>query len=211
MGRIKVVSFDMEGTLVTPDFSQAVWYEGIPSLYAKSNGIGFEEARSLVDKEYREVGDQRREWYDIKYWFQRFQLGDYREALENHKHKVSCYPEVMQVLPSLSKEYTLIVLSSTAREFLVYMLAEIKGYFAKVFSSISDYGRLKSPSFYLAVCQEMGISPYEMAHVGDNWQFDFLAAMEAGIEAFHLDRTQQQKKGQSLTSLRDLEARLLGQ
>ncbi|TET40573.1 MAG: hypothetical protein E3J65_00725 [Dehalococcoidia bacterium] len=78
MGKIKVVSFDVEGTLVTPDFSRAVWYEGIPSLYAKRNGISFEEARSMVEDCYLKVGDQRREWYDIKYWFQRFQLGEAR-------------------------------------------------------------------------------------------------------------------------------------
>jgi len=32
---IKIISFDVEGTLVSPDFSQAVWYEGIPALYSQ--------------------------------------------------------------------------------------------------------------------------------------------------------------------------------
>ena len=211
MGKIKVVSFDLEGTLVTPGFSQAVWYEGIPILYAQSNEIGFEQARAMVEREYQEISDQRMEWYDIKYWFRRFQLGDYREVLENHRHKVSCYPEVMQVLSSLGKEYTLIVTSSTTREFLEYMLAGIEGYLARVFSSISDYGQLKSPAFYLMVCQEMNIPPGEIAHIGDSWQFDFLAAKEAGIEAFHLDRRWELEDRKSLTSLVGLEARLLGE
>ncbi|TET40405.1 MAG: HAD family hydrolase [Dehalococcoidia bacterium] len=210
MGKIKVVSFDVESTLLTPDFSQAVWYEGIPSLYAEKNGISFEEARAMVVKEYQEVGDQRREWYDIKYWFERFQLGDYQALLEGYKHRVSCYPEVMEVLSSLSKEYTLIVVSSSTREFLPYLLAEIEGHFARVFSSVSDYGQLKTPAFYLKVCQGMGILPCEMAHVGDSWQFDFLAPKEAGIEAFHLNRGGYAKNDKSLTSLADLEARLLG-
>ena len=208
MSNVKVVSFDLEGTLVTPDFSQAVWYEGIPSLYATRNGIGFEQARVMVEKEYRAVGDQRKEWYDIKYWFQRFGLGDYRELLEEHKHKVSCYPEVMEVLPSLGNDYTLIVVSGSARESLPYLLAGIEGYFARIFSSISDYGQLKTPEFYLKVCQEMGISPFEIAHIGDSWQFDFIAAREAGIRAFHLDRGEFAKNKDSLTSLADLEARL---
>ena len=61
MGGIKVISFDLEGTLVTPDFSQAVWHEGIPSLYASQNGIGIKEAKAIVLREYEKVGDQRKE------------------------------------------------------------------------------------------------------------------------------------------------------
>jgi len=195
---------------VTPDFSQAVWYEGIPSLYASRSGIAFEQAKAMVEKLYREMGDQRREWYDIQYWFQRFGLGDYRELLEEHKHKVSCYADVMEVLPSLGDDYTLIVVSSSTREFLPYLLAGIEAYFDRVFSSISDYGQLKSPDFYLRVCQQMGILPQEMAHIGDSWQFDFIAAKEAGIRAFHLHRQGYARNEDSLTSLADLELRLLG-
>ena len=40
MNNIKVISFVLEGTLVTPEFSQAVWHEGIPSIYASENGQG---------------------------------------------------------------------------------------------------------------------------------------------------------------------------
>lgn len=209
MGKVKVVSFDVEGTLVTPDFSQDVWYEGIPSLYATKNGTGLEEARSIVEKEYREVGDQRMEWYDIKYWFRRFQLGDYRQVLESYKHSVFCYPEVPQVLSSLGTNYTLIVISSSAREFLPYLLGEIDGYFARIFSSVSDYGQLKSPAFYLKVCHEMNILPNQMTHIGDSRQFDFLAPKEVGIKAFHLNRERRPRSRESLTSLADLEARLL--
>ncbi|GAH62950.1 unnamed protein product, partial [marine sediment metagenome] len=39
MNQIEVVSFDAEGTLVTPDFSQAVWHEAIPAIYAQKKGI----------------------------------------------------------------------------------------------------------------------------------------------------------------------------
>jgi FMN phosphatase YigB (HAD superfamily) len=80
MDNIKVISFDLEGTLVTPNFSQAVWHEGIPSLYANQKGISFVEAKAIVLREYQAVGDQRKEWYDIKYWFSHFGLGDYRQV-----------------------------------------------------------------------------------------------------------------------------------
>ncbi len=194
---------------MTPDFSQAVWYEGIPSLYARRNGLSFEQARAMVEREYRELGDRRREWYDIKYWFQRLHLGDYRELLEEHKHKVSCYADVMEVLPALCHDHTLIIASSSTREFLPYLLVGIEGYFTQVFSSISDYSQLKSPAFYLRVCREMGILPREMVHIGDSWQFDFIAAKEAGIQAFHLDRGECAENEGSLGSLAQLKPILL--
>lgn len=215
MSKVKVVSFDADGTLVTPDFSQAVWYEGIPSLYARRNGISFEEAKAFIEKEYQVLGDHRIEWYDIKYWLQRFGLGPplagHQQILENYRHTVSCYPEVTQALSSLSKDYTLIVVSCSTRDFLPYLLDGIEGYFARVFSTVSDYGQVKTPEFYLEVCREMGVSPEEMAHVGDLWEQDFLAAKEAGLMAFHLDRRGERKEGSSLRSLADLERVLLGE
>jgi len=213
MSKVKVVSFDADGTLVTPDFSQAVWFEGVPSLYARENGISFQEAKALIEKEYQVLGDHRIEWYDIKYWLQRFGLGPplagHQQILEEYRHRVSCYPEVTQALSSLSKDYTLIVVSCSTRDFLPYLLDGIEGYFARIFSTVSDYGQVKTPEFYLEVCRQMGISPEEMAHVGDLWEQDFIAAKEAGLMAFHLDRRGERKDGSSLRSLADLEARLL--
>jgi putative hydrolase of the HAD superfamily len=211
MGKIKIVSFDADGTLVTPDFSQAVWYEGIPSLFAEKNGLSVSEARRFIESEYQEVGDQRIEWYDIKYWLKHFGLGDcQQQVLERYRHRVSCYPEVNKALSSLSKNYTLIVVSCSTKEFLHYLPASIKGYFKRVFSSVSDYGQIKTPALYRAVCWEMGIAPDEMAHVGDIWEQDFIAARKTGITAFHLDRNNMRKRKSSLSlaSLTDLEALL---
>jgi len=208
MGKIKVVSFDLEGTLVTPDFSLAVWYHGVPSLYAARNGVSFQEAKSQVLEEYDRVGCQRLEWYDIKYWFDWFDLDGYQELLKNCQDKVSYYPETMSVLSSLGKAYPLVIITGTAVEFLPYLLSEIEGCFVKVFSSVSDYKQLKSSSLYLKVCQEMGVLPEEMAHVGDNWQFDFTAPGEAGVNAFYLDR-EGHSAPESVTDLRQFGSRLL--
>jgi putative hydrolase of the HAD superfamily len=208
MGKIKVVSFDLEGTLVTPDFSLAVWYEGIPSLYAARNGLSLEQARIQVQEEYQRVGCQRREWYDIKYWFDYFKLDDYQELLKSCRHRVSYYPETRPVLSSLGKAYPLILATGTAREFLPYLLSEIEECFAGVFSSISDYQQIKSPSFYLKLCDTMGVLPEEVAHVGDNWQFDVTVPREVGVNAYHLDRGEQ-PGFESITDLMQFGAKML--
>jgi FMN phosphatase YigB (HAD superfamily) len=212
MGRVKVISFDADGTLVTPDFSQAVWYEGVPALYARKHGISLQKAKAYIEKEYQVVGDRRIEWYDIKYWLQRFglcpPLESHKQLLEDYRHRVSSYPEVAQALSSLGKDYTLIVVSCSTREFLPYILDGMEKYFARVFSTVSDYGQIKSPGLFAEVCRQMGVSPEEMAHVGDLWEQDFLVPSEAGVKAFHLDRRGEREDSNSLESLEDLEKRL---
>jgi len=207
MGKIKVISFDIEGTVVTPDFSQAVWYEGIPSLYAEKNGIGFQEAKTKVVEEYEKVGPLRVEWYDINYWFERFQLGDYRQLLENSKHRVSYYHDTTQTLSSFASTYTVIAVTSSTSEFLPYLLTEINQHFARIFSSISDYRQLKTTSFYHTVCREMNVLPEELVHIGDNREFDFTIPKQIGINALHLDRDGKENTD-SLTNLREVEHRL---
>ena len=75
MKQIKLISFDAEGTIVTPDFSQTIWHEAIPALYAQKTGLDFEEAKRRIVEEYGKIGDQKLEWYDIEYWFSYLGLG----------------------------------------------------------------------------------------------------------------------------------------
>ncbi|MCJ7514867.1 MAG: HAD family hydrolase [Dehalococcoidia bacterium] len=206
---VKVVSFDAEGTLVTPDFSYAVWFEAIPQQYAKKNGINLEQARKAVEEEYRKVGDQKLEWYDVGYWFNKLHLGTPAPVLKRCKSQVCYYPEVKEVLVSLGGRYRLVVASGSTREFLKHLLQDIEPYFCEIYSSITDYRQLKTPEFYLKICQEMRIEPEQVVHIGDNWQFDFVAPSEIGIRAVHLDRKQQPKHQDSMASLLELKVCLM--
>jgi len=49
---IHVVSFDLEGTLLDMTFSEKVWNEGLPRLYAEKYRLDFSEAKKIVLKEY---------------------------------------------------------------------------------------------------------------------------------------------------------------
>jgi FMN phosphatase YigB (HAD superfamily) len=86
------------------------------------------------------------------------------------------------------------------------LLDGLGGHFVRVFSSISDYGQLKNPQFYAWVCQEMGVEPLEMVHIGDSQRFDLIAAKEAGIRAFHLNRDEESVDPEALRSLAELES-----
>jgi FMN phosphatase YigB (HAD superfamily) len=208
MRRIELVSFDAEGTLVTPDFSQTIWHEAIPALYAQKKGLDFAQAKKCIVEEYGRVGDQRLEWYDIEYWFSYLGLGSSEPVIQSCLCKIVYYPEVTEVLSSLASEYKLIVASGTPLELLYCLLRNIEPYFVRIFSSISHYKQVKSPDFYLRICEEMGVKPSQVIHVGDNWQFDFLNAQEAGINAFYIDRAGRNHQ-ESLSDLTQLKRLLI--
>jgi len=203
MKQIELISFDAEGTLVTPDFSEAIWHEAIPALYAQKKGIDLAQAKQCIAEEYGRVGDQRLEWYDIEYWFRYLGLGSSETVIQSCLCKIAYYPEITEVLSSLANRYRLIIASGTPLELLYCLLRDIKPYFVRIFSSISHYRQVKSPDFYLRICEEMGVKPSQVIHVGDNWQFDFLNARQAGINSFYIDRSGRNHE-ESLTDLTQL-------
>jgi len=209
MNGIKVVSFDVEGTLVTPDFSMGMWYECIPEYYGKKMGLSFDQARDAVAKEYDRVGDGRLEWYDVRHWFNHFQLGDYREAFQRCKSRVAYYPDSEGALETIGRHYRLIVLSASVREFLEHLIARVEKRFEVVISTVSDYTELKTPELYLKVCQRLGVEPSEVVHVGDNRQYDFVNPRAAGLRAFHLDRNGGCNGAETVNTLGELARRLV--
>ncbi|MCX6000445.1 MAG: HAD family hydrolase [Chloroflexi bacterium] len=191
--RYKVVSFDMNGTLTVSEFVELVWGEGVPKLYSLAKNIPLEEAKKRVFAEYDKVGEGRIEWYDIKYWFNFFGLGDGWEALlRSFEHVVRPFPDAVHVLETLRRqEQRLVVVSNASAEFMSIELpaSGLRGYFTHAFSSTSDFGQVKkTPDVYREVCRALGVEPHEMVHVGDHRHFDFTAPQELGMTAFYLDR-----------------------
>ncbi len=209
---MKVISFDLDGTLVDPEFNDLVWYRGVPELYSKKHNISLEMARELVSGEYQKIGDKMVEWYDIKYWFRHFGLGgSYQELMNRFRGRVKVYPEVMEVLGRLRERYNLILTSNAAREFIAVEIgaAGLEGFFTRIFSATSDFGQVKkTPEFYSKICATVNIGPQRMIHVGDHWEFDYLAPREIGITAFYLGRNGNREGDFVLRDLRELEAKL---
>ena len=188
----RLLSFDLDGTLVDLAFTDLVWHQGIPELYAQKTGTDFPQARELVLQEYRKVGDGALEWYDIAYWFEYFDLpGDGEALLERYAPLVRVYPEVHEVLGQLRERYSLIVLSNAAREFIDVEMHQggLTGYFDLIVSATSDFRLVKkSPEFYRKICELLRVVPQELIHVGDHREFDYQVPRGMGITAFYLSR-----------------------
>jgi len=209
----KVVSFDLDGTLIDRKFMDSLWFEGFSRCYAERWGVSQDEALNEITRRYDGVGMERLEWYDINYWWKEFELrGSWRDLIHELRSNVRAYPEVHEVLDELHRRFKLIVITNGARE-LVEVETEQAGlndYIDRMFSATSDFGLVKKTSeFYLDILKEVGVSTAEVVHVGDNWVFDYLAPREAGIRAFFLDRDGKQSGESVVRDLKEFSRQLL--
>jgi len=191
-----IVSFDLDGTLTTSAFADAVWLDGLPRLYAQSSGKDLEDAKRELFAEYDRISDQRQEWYDPAYWYDHYHLpGDWRDLLQQNRSHIACYPDVPVVLPRLATRYQLIINSNAKREFIDIQLQELhlRDYFTHIFSSTSDFHTVKKVTeFYTMACQRLKVAPSQIIHIGDSKRFDYDAPRSAGITAYLLDRTRKE-------------------
>lgn len=213
MERIKVISFDLDGTLFDNKFVDSVWLEEIPRLYSVKNRISVDDAKRIVKSEYDSVGNDRLEWYDIRYWTGKFGFNvKAAELLRSLEHKIETYPEVPTVLEQLRQRgFRLVVVTNARREFVELELEKVdmQDSFDRVFSSTSDFGLVKNTvRLYEKVCSILGVSPQEMIHVGDHRKFDFDVPRRLGILAFHLDRTGKHEGDFAIHTLEELNKRL---
>ena len=209
---IKIISFDFDGTIVKPTFADAFWLEGVPHLYAKQHHVDLDTAKKYLLGEYEKIGDNRIEWYDPGYWFDRFKLRtDWKKMLLEFRENVEIYPEVPVVLNRLSKNYHLIISSNAKKEFIDVQLTQAKllDYFDRVFSSTSDFHTIKKVTdFYEMICKTMNITPQEMVHVGDHREFDVLSPQKLGIISYYLDRKKQESGVYVVSDLRQFEKKI---
>ncbi len=207
----QILSFDLTGTLATFSFCDSIYFEGLPELYAAKYNISFEETKRHLKECYDDVGDQEPDWYDISYWFKRFDLGDGWDALLNEfSHNVRFYSESESVLKELRQTYDLILITNACRPFVEVETDSISKYFTRIISCVSDFGEVKkTPQFYAKVCHLLKRSPKEITHVGDNWQFDFVAPKEHGLRAIYIDRSRKTTGEFVIHDLNELESRLL--
>ncbi len=207
---LKIISFDLDGTLVDFSYADAVWCEGVPKLYAEKMKIPFEAAKKFVMNEYMKVGERRIEWYNIRYWFRYFGLDEsWEDLLKAYEDRVEIYPDAEKCLERLSKKYRLVISSNAATEFINITLKDIRKYFAEVFSSTSDFNIVKkAPEFYQKLLERLDISHEELLHVGDHYEFDYLAPKKLGIKAFYLDRNGNRSGAHVIKSLEELVEKL---
>ena len=190
---MKLISFDLDGTLTTPEFVDAVWRIGIPEQYAKQRAVSLEKAQEGIFHLYDTIADHDMNWYDLPFWIDYLKLSiSAGQLLAQYQHMISLFTDVLPTLTFLNECCTLIIISNANRMFLdlEVSVTGIGRFFKKIFSATSDFGRVKrEEEIYQKVCDIMGVSISDIIHVGDHREFDFNAPQRIGMQAYFLDRT----------------------
>ncbi len=208
--KLTTISFDADGTLVTSSFADLVWLEALPQHVSDSWGITLEDAKKKLFADYDSIGPNRMEWYDLSYWIKRYRLDlSPKNFIMQYKDAVTPFPEVVEVLEALKDSFQLIVVSNSARLFLDVTTGSLNKYFKKTFSTVSDFSTMKDINSYRTVCEKMGVMPYEVAHIGDSFELDYIRARKAGILAFYLDRRSRKQGRRFVMDLKDFKNRIV--
>jgi putative hydrolase of the HAD superfamily len=191
---LKIISFDVDGTLVDLEYNELIWFKEIPELVAKKRKISFEKSLKFVCEEYSKLGEYNLNWYDINYWISYFELEiSPKKIFKKYEPQVKIYPEVIPLLKELKKNFILIVITAMPREFLIPKMKKLEKYFKFSFSALSDFKELKNSEIYSKISKTLNVCPEQILHIGDHWEFDYLAAQKAGMNAVYLDRSNTKK------------------
>lgn len=189
--KIRVISFDLDGTLVDLSFADAVWLEGMSKLLSQTEGIAEEVAKEKLVALYNQIGDEDVRWYKLDFWFKELNIaGSPKELLLQYKHLIKPYSEIHEVLRTLASKFELVLLSNASREFLETEIekAGIKAYFSNIISAVSDLGEVKSQAVYKELCRILNVDSNEILHVGDHKKFDYVIPSSIGINSLLIVR-----------------------
>jgi putative hydrolase of the HAD superfamily len=208
--KIKYISFDLDGTLVdTSKFEEVFWDEEIPRIYSEEHGIPLDDARKIVFQAYRELNRENIDWYKPAYWFKRFKLKrDWRTVIKSLKHHIKTYPEVNEVLKSLSKNFKLIILTHSSIESTLLKIERnsIGRFFSRIFSTIDDFNLIKrDESVYRSLLRILKIRSSEIIHMGDDYEFDYRIPRKIGIRSILIDRSGKRKGKDIIHDLKEIE------
>jgi len=202
---LKIISFDVDGTLVDLEYNDLIWFKEIPELIAKKKRISFEKSLKYVSEEYNKLGEHNLNWYDINYWVTYFGLKvSPNNILDKYESQVKIFPEVISLLEELKKNFILIIISSMPREFLIPKMKKLGKYFKFSFSALSDFKELKNSEIYSKISKTLNVLPEQILHIGDHWEFDYLAAQKAGMKAIYLDRSNIKKGNCIINNLTEI-------
>jgi len=202
---LKIISFDVDGTLVDLEYNDLIWFKEIPELIAKKKRISFEKSLKYVGEEYNKLGEHNLNWYDINYWVTYFGLKvSPNNILDKYESQVKIFPEVISLLEELKENFILIIISSMPREFLIPKMKKLGKYFKFSFSALSDFKELKNSEIYSKISKTLNVLPEQILHIGDHWEFDYLAAQKAGMKAIYLDRSNIKKGNCIINNLTEI-------
>jgi len=194
---VRVISFDLVGTLFDNGFDFHLWHREIPRLYAKRYNLTFVEAKRRVMEEYKKF-ERKKVYTDVEFWFRHFDLHNWLTTLNDLRHFIKPYEDVLPVLKKLRNDYRLVAVTQATRPIieLKFAASGLGKYFERSFSTPSDFSTFhKSGVVYKRVAAELGVRPIDIVHIGDHMHYDYHFPRKAGLHAYFLNRAGHKVRG----------------
>jgi len=201
----RIISFDVDGTLVDQKFNELIWENDIPALVAEKRKWDFTKAKDFCLLEYRKLGDKDLRWYEVEYWLEKFNIAmPAKDIFKKREGSIIVYRDVLPVLQELKeKGFKIIVITCMPRIFLKEKIRKFDCHFDAVFSTISDFKKVKSPELYIHISKLIKASPSDILHIGDHHTLDYEFSREAGYRSLLIEREKKTKKF-SISNLEDI-------
>ena len=200
----KLISFDLQGTVSTSDFSDEFWLDLLPNLYAEKNNLSVAAAKEKLEQEYQHTGRYHELFYDHRLRLDSLlPKWEFKDIVDRLKTKPAVESHMIELIKGIPSEIPLVIISATTRDFIDYELGEHHKHFIKIYSAIDDFKTPgKPPIVFEKVAEEFKVTPDNCFHIGDCLEMDFQNSKKAGWQAYHLNK--KQAKEHTFTELKNL-------
>ncbi len=194
---IKIISFDLQGTLSDSSYSDEFWQELLPLMYSESKVISKEEAKKELQTKFASFGKYDSRYYSVKYWLDELNINstgkkyNFNYIQRKLKHKPKVFQDMLELikkLKNINNRVKIIIITSTTKEFINIELGKHKKLFYKIYSSLDNFNIPgKTPKLYAQIANELQVMPSEILHVGDDYLMDIENAKKAGLKIQFID------------------------
>lgn len=202
----KVISFDLDGTILQRDFDYQLWGEPpyeqgtLWEFVGRHTGMTPQQAYADALQSISAVPLGR---VDIRAWIQHYNLpSSEQEIIDAVPLIPSIYDDYPGVIPHLRALNKRIILITESAGYLLEKkldLAGIRNHFDKVYSTVDKWRKEKDVELYFRVLTEEGIQNTAMVHIGDSMSKDILPCQEVGIPALYIP-TQRSRPSMELST-----------
>lgn len=184
---IKLISFDLQGTLCDHAFSNEVWLTLLPKVFEVQRSILSPTEHSQLLRDFENIGQDDWRYYDLNYWLRR--AGSKQTASSLAKlaaNRPRIFPKMKELVETLIAKVPIIILSATTQEFISLELGHWSGPFSSILSTADDFRQPgKPPGIFSSISKERGLSPNECLHIGDHKEMDGVSPKQAGWQSIY--------------------------
>ena len=182
---IKVLSFDLQGTISDAKFSDNFWIELLPMQYANKNNITLEDSKRILRDKFKQMGKYDILYYDDSYWAKELDF-DTIEVLKEAGINPSLDEKLIKYINKVNLPK--IILSTTTDLFINYELGNEIKLFDRTYSCVNYFNSGgKTKEIFLRVADELKVDSSEILHIGDSVEMDIENAKKANVNTILFD------------------------